>query len=491
MTMYIILKYSVILSTDATARASTAKVSGWWVVVSTPPLPSRAKSNLNADTGATRTMMSDESFFASLQPLVRTIRLANGGSIHSKGEGDIVFQPWLDGHFSPDLITFPNVLFTLDLQSNLVSVLSMVRRQDYEVRINKEQMEFYCHGKLRMTARIDDNCVAYLNGRVLDSDSANAATTLPLDRELWHRRLGHYHHQGIDALIHQNLVNDLRIDSNAKPDPICVPCISGKQTRAVHTACATCATTPLERTFIDLKGLIDVQSVPHHAKYWMPFVDDASDFVTLSLLRTKDTAFEAFCNYKALVENQTNEKMKYLRDDKGGEFIGGEFNQFCINAGIVREHTIMATPEQNGRVERVNRWIAEGAIAKLTEANLPPSFWGFATLACVHEMNRSRVHNGMTPYERFHKKKPSVKRLRVFGCAAYVHIQKKQRHTLGSHTKKCIFIRYPNDHPGWMFWDPQERKVVHSDSAVFDERVSWHCAPQGNPTQSTRPCTTA
>ena len=34
MTMYIILKYPVILSTDATARASTAKVSGWWVVVS-------------------------------------------------------------------------------------------------------------------------------------------------------------------------------------------------------------------------------------------------------------------------------------------------------------------------------------------------------------------------------------------------------------------------------------------------------------------------
>ena len=34
MTMYIILKYLVILLIDATARASTAKVSGWWVVVS-------------------------------------------------------------------------------------------------------------------------------------------------------------------------------------------------------------------------------------------------------------------------------------------------------------------------------------------------------------------------------------------------------------------------------------------------------------------------
>lgn len=202
----------------------------------------------------------------------------------------------------------------------------------------------------------------------------------------------------------------------------------------------------------------------------MPFVDEASGYVALALLRTKDTALEMFQRYKALAENQTGHRIKHLRDDKGGEFVSEKFQKFCDTAGIKREHTIRATPEQNGRVERVNRWIAEGATAKLVEAKLPPSFWALAALACVHEMNRARIHKNKTPYEHWYGEKPSVKRLRVFGCAAYVHVQKDQRRALESHTRKCVFVGYPSEGTGWMFYDPSSRKLVYSDSAIFDER---------------------
>ena len=204
----------------------------------------------------------------------------------------------------------------------------------------------------------------------------------------------------------------------------------------------------------------------------MPTVDEASGYMHIALLRKKDQALESFKQYKALAENQTGHKIKHLRDDKGGEFISKEFNKFCAEAGIKREHTIRATPEQNGTVERVNRRIGEGATALLNEARLPPSFWGLAVLAFVHVMNRcsSRVHPGKTPYEAFFNKKPSVKRLRVFGCAAYVHVQKDQHRALEPHTQKCVFVGYPSDRPGWMFWDSVARKLIYSDSAVFDER---------------------
>ncbi|CCA73545.1 hypothetical protein PIIN_07498 [Serendipita indica DSM 11827] len=447
----------------STTDGSTTVPNAHAAHASTLSLPSTARSDLNADTGATRTMMSDESYFTMLRPLVRSIKLANGERIFSTGEGDVVFQPWIDGYFSSDLVTFPNVLFAPDLQSNLVSVLSMARKEGYDIRINPKQMEFYLDGKLQMTARIDDDCVAYLNGRVLTFEQAHAASTLKLDRELWHRRLGHYHHDGVDTLIRHNLVNGIKLDSNAKPDPICAPCIAGKQTRAPHTTPATRATTPLDRVFIDLKGPINVESMPHRAKYWMAMVDDASNFVTLSLLHSKDGAFRAFCEFHKLAENQTGQHLVHLRDDKGGEFSGKEFEQYCISAGITRERTIVATPEQNGRVERANRWIAEGTIAKLTEANLPPSFWGFAALATVHEFNRARVHNGKTPYEHWHGETPSVDHLRVFGCLAYVFVPKSQRDALDSHTDKCIFVGYPSDRPGWVFWNPQTRKIIHSD----------------------------
>ena len=437
---------------------------------STIPIPSNARSNLNADTGATRSMMSDKHVFSDLRPLVRTIRLANGAQIKSKGEGSVVFQPWVDGKFTPNLITFPNVLFAPDLQSNLLSVLSLVQRNNYEVHINNDRMEFYRNGTLCMAARIDSNCVAYLDGRIVPAETANAASTLPLNRELWHRRLAHINLNTLNDLIRHGLLEDLQLDSNVKPDKICVPCISGKQTRAVHTAPMIRSDILLHRVSADLHGPIHTEAFPSRARYWMPFVDEASGYVTLALLRSKDGAFEAFQKYKALAENQTSCRIKHLRDDKGGEFVSKNFQEFCDAAGIVREHTIRATPEQNGRVERVNRWIADGVTAKLAEANLPLSFWGLAAHACVHEMNRARIHRGKTPYEHWHGAKPSVKRMRVFGCAAYVHVQKDQHRALEPHTTKCIFVGYPLDRPGWMFWNPQSKKLVYSDSAIFDER---------------------
>jgi hypothetical protein len=86
-------------------------------------------------------------------------------------------------------------------------------------------------------------------------------------------------------------------------------------------------------------------------------------------------------------------------------------------------------------------------------------------------MNRcpSHAHDGKTLYEIFWKKKPSVKKFRVFGCAAYVHVQKGQRRMLELHTKKCVFVGYPEDRPGWMLCDTFAKKVIYSDSIEFDE----------------------
>jgi Reverse transcriptase (RNA-dependent DNA polymerase)/GAG-pre-integrase domain/gag-polypeptide of LTR copia-type len=453
-------------------QPSTNEPTAFAANASTPPIPPIARSNLNADTGASRIMMGDKNLFSSMRPHVRTIKLANGGYIYSKGEGEIIFQPWVNGKFSTDTVIFPNVLFAPDLQSNLISVLSLVRKEGYQIWINEQRMEFYLNGELRMTARIDENCVAHLDGRVITSELANAASTSILNRELWHRRLAHFHLQGLETMIRDDLVEDLRIDNASKPDPICVPCLAGKQHRAVHTTPTTRSDTLLHRISADLHGPIHTEALPYRALYWMPMVDEASGYIHVALLRKKSDALEAFQKFKALAETQTGLRVKHLRDDKGGEFMSTAFEKYCEREGIIREHTIRATPEQNGAVERVNRRISEAATAMLTEANLPPSFWGFAVLAYIHAANRcsSQAHKGTTPYQLWHSKKPSVKRLRVFGCAAYVHVQKDQRRALEAHTRKCVFVGYPSDRAGWMFWDSSARQLIYSDSAAFDER---------------------
>ena len=52
---------------------------------------------------------------------------------------------------------------------------------------------------------------------------------------------------------------------------------------------------------------------------------------------------------------------------------------------------------------------------------------------------------GKTPYETWFGNKPGVSHFRVFGCEAYAHIPKDERHKLDSKAKKCIFLGYGED----------------------------------------------
>ena len=75
-----------------------------------------------------------------------------------------------------------------------------------------------------------------------------------------------------------------------------------------------------------------------------------------------------------------------------------------------------------------------------------------------------------TPYEAFYKRKPNVSHLRVWGCTAYVYIQKDKRKSLEPHVEKCVFLGYPTGYKGWKFYNPTTRKVIISETAQFDER---------------------
>ena len=59
------------------------------------------------------------------------------------------------------------------------------------------------------------------------------------------------------------------------------------------------------------------------------------------MLKEKNEVFGKFKEFKALVENMTEWKIKTLRLDNGGEFTSEEFNEYCKEAGIKRE---LSTP---------------------------------------------------------------------------------------------------------------------------------------------------
>jgi hypothetical protein len=59
--------------------------------------------------------------------------------------------------------------------------------------------------------------------------------------------------------------------------------------------------------------------------YHISFIDDFSRNTWIYFLMKKIEFFDKFKYFKALVENQTKKKIKFLRMNNGGEFYGNEF----------------------------------------------------------------------------------------------------------------------------------------------------------------------
>lgn len=90
-----------------------------------------------------------------------------------------------------------------------------------------------------------------------------------------------------------------------------------------------------------------------------------------------------------------------LWSDNGKEYTLGEVNQFCKEAGIEHQLTAPYTPQQNGVVQRRNRFIIEMTRCMLYEKNLPKKFWAEAANTVVFLQNRlpTRAVKDQTPFE--------------------------------------------------------------------------------------------
>ena len=69
---------------------------------------------------------------------------------------------------------------------------------------------------------------------------------------------------------------------------------------------------------------------------------------------------------------------------------------------------------------------------------------------------------------RWREKKPYLKYLKIWGCPAYV--KKKFGHKLSARADKCLFVGYPKESIGYLFYHPTEHKVFVCKYATFMEK---------------------
>jgi hypothetical protein len=59
--------------------------------------------------------------------------------------------------------------------------------------------------------------------------------------------------------------------------------------------------------------------------------------------------------------------------------------------------------------------------------------------------------------------------MRVFGCPAYVHVNKSRRCKLDDRALKEIFVGYASESAAWLLYNPATRREVNSRIVAFDE----------------------
>nr|ABA95820.1 retrotransposon protein, putative, unclassified [Oryza sativa Japonica Group] len=260
-----------------------------------------------------------------------------------------------------------------------------------------------------------------------------------------------------------------------KSDP-CEGCVFGKQIRASfpHSG-AWRASAPLELVHTDIVGKVPTISEGGNW-YFITFIDDYTRMIWVYFLKEKSAALEIFKKFKAMVENQSNRKIKVLRSDQGGEYISKEFEKYCENAGIRRQLTAGYSTQQNGVAERKNRTINDMANSMLQDKGMPKSFWAEAVNTAIYILNRSptKAVPNRTPFEAWYGKKPVIGHMRVFGCICYAQVPAQKRVKFDNKSDRCIFVGYADGIKGYRLYNLEKKKIIIIRDVIFDESATWN-----------------
>ena len=153
---------------------------------------------------------------------------------------------------------------------------------------------------------------------------------------------------GIDSLAHVHY-RALPIASKAieglpefqaKDERVYKGCAKGKNTKNTFPSSESNAKGILEIIHFDVCNTMSSSSLRDYV-YYVYFIDEFSRKTWIYFMKNKDELFIKFKEFKALIKNHTENKIKTLQSDNGIEFTSNEFKGLCKESGIKRE---LSTP---------------------------------------------------------------------------------------------------------------------------------------------------
>jgi transposase InsO family protein len=170
-------------------------------------------------------------------------------------------------------------------------------------------------------------------------------------------------------------------------DGICKGCAQGKNVKSLFPSSDSKAKGVLDIVQSDVCGPMTATSLNGYV-YYVSFIDDFSRKTWIYFLKAKSKVFSKFKEFKVLVENIFEKKIKILRSDNGGEVTSNDFKAFCKEFGIKRDLTTPYNPQQYGVAERTNQTIMEAIKAMIHDQNLSMHLWAEAAKTVVYVQNR-------------------------------------------------------------------------------------------------------
>ena len=173
------------------------------------------------------------------------------------------------------------------------------------------------------------------------------------------------------------------------PKQLCFECCVSKQPRnSFKSEIPIRSKRKLEVIYSYVCGPFEVKSLGGNS-YFVSFIDEFTRKMWIYFIKQKSEVFNIFKKFKPLSEKQSDEVIKVLRTDGGGEYNSHEFQVFCDEEGIIHEVTSPYTPQHNGVAEKRNRTILNMARSMMKGKGMPHYFWRGNFYCCVYSEHMS------------------------------------------------------------------------------------------------------